>query len=82
MLATGNKSFYTVTDGATHFTTFRLSTNENSGQDDFIILNNIQKSKKIWSNSGGVITDLGDGIINLEFLSKMNTIGGDVLQSH
>jgi 3-hydroxyacyl-CoA dehydrogenase len=25
--------------------------------------------------------DLGDGIINLEFLSKMNTIGGDVLQA-
>jgi 3-hydroxyacyl-CoA dehydrogenase len=48
------------------------------GQDDFIILNNIRESKKIWSNSGGVITDLGDGIINLEFLSKMNTIGGDV----
>jgi 3-hydroxyacyl-CoA dehydrogenase len=36
--------------------------------------------QKIWSNSGGVITDLGDGI-NLEFLSKMNTIGGDVLQA-
>jgi hypothetical protein len=54
------------TDGATHFTTF-LCTNV-PGQDDFIILNNIQQ--KIWSNSGGVITDLGDGIINLEFLSK------------
>jgi 3-hydroxyacyl-CoA dehydrogenase len=31
--------------------------------------------------NGGGITDLGDGIINLEFLSKMNTIGGDVLQA-
>jgi 3-hydroxyacyl-CoA dehydrogenase len=28
------------------------------------------KAKKIWSNSGGVITDLGDGIINLEFYQK------------
>jgi 3-hydroxyacyl-CoA dehydrogenase len=45
------------------------------GQDDFIILNNIRENME---NSGGVITDLGDGIINLEFLSKMNTIGGDV----
>jgi 3-hydroxyacyl-CoA dehydrogenase len=49
------------------------------GQDDFIILNNIRESKKIWSNSGGVITDLGDGIIRVPF--KMNTIGGDVLQA-
>jgi 3-hydroxyacyl-CoA dehydrogenase len=43
MLA-GNKSFYTVTDGATHFTTFRLKHKQNLGQDDFIILNNIQKN--------------------------------------
>jgi 3-hydroxyacyl-CoA dehydrogenase len=34
----------------------------------------------VWSNSGGIITDLGDGILNLEFQSKMNTIG-DVLQA-
>jgi hypothetical protein len=51
------------------FTIFLLKHKQNSGQDDFIILNNIRESKKIW-NSGGVITDLGDGIINLEFLSK------------
>jgi hypothetical protein len=28
MLAAGNKSFYTVTDGATHFTIFLLKTNK------------------------------------------------------
>jgi 3-hydroxyacyl-CoA dehydrogenase len=43
MLAAG-KSFYTVTDGATHFTTF-LKHKQNSGQDDFIILNNIHAKK-------------------------------------
>jgi hypothetical protein len=31
----------------------------------------------VWS-SGAIITDLGDGILNLEFNQKMNTIGGDV----
>jgi 3-hydroxyacyl-CoA dehydrogenase len=35
----------------------------------------------VWSNSGAIIQDLGDGILNLEFQSKMNTIGGDVLQA-
>ena len=49
------------------------------GQDAFIILNNIRGSKKVWGNSGAIIEDLGDGILNLEFQSKMNTIGGDVL---
>ncbi|MBT5977638.1 MAG: 3-hydroxyacyl-CoA dehydrogenase/enoyl-CoA hydratase family protein [Flavobacteriales bacterium] len=33
----------------------------------------------VWENSGSVITDLGDGILNIEFTTKMNTIGGDVL---
>ena len=81
MLASGNTSFYTVKDGATYF--YDIATKSQKkipGQDAFIILNNIRESKKIWSNSGSVITDLGDGIINLEFQSKMNTIGGDVLQ--
>jgi 3-hydroxyacyl-CoA dehydrogenase len=32
-----------------------------------------------FKNSGVVIEDLGDGILNCEFQSKMNTIGGDVL---
>jgi len=49
------------------------------GQDAFIILDNIRKSKEVFKNSGVVVEDLGDGILNLEFQSKMNTIGGDVL---
>ncbi|MCY1496812.1 putative 3-hydroxyacyl-CoA dehydrogenase [compost metagenome] len=81
MLSSGNKSFYTIKDGATYFYD-RASKSQKKvpGQDAFIILNNIRESKKVWSNSGAVIHDLGDGILNLEFQSKMNTIGGDVLQ--
>lgn len=80
MLASGSTSFYTVKDGATYY--YNISTKSQTkvpGQDSFIILNNIRDSKKVWSNSGAVIHDLGNGILNLEFQSKMNTIGGDVL---
>ncbi len=81
MLASGNKSFYTIKDGATYYYDIASKSQKKiPGQDAFIILNNIRESKKVWSNSGAVITDLGDGILNLEFQSKMNTIGGDVLQ--
>jgi len=81
MLASGNKSFYTIKDGATYYYDIASKSQKKiPGQDSFIILNNIRESKKVWSNSGAVITDLGDGILNLEFQSKMNTIGGDVLQ--
>ena len=80
MLTSGNSSFYSVKDGATYF--YNVPTKSQTkvpGQDAFIILNNIRESKKVWSNSGAIIQDLGDGILNLEFQSKMNTIGGDVL---
>ncbi len=81
MVALGNTKFYTVNEGATHY--YDISSKKQikiPGQDSFIILNNIRESKKVWSNSGVIIQDLGDGILNVEFQSKMNTIGGDVIQ--
>ncbi|CAM4358317.1 3-hydroxyacyl-CoA dehydrogenase/enoyl-CoA hydratase family protein [Zobellia roscoffensis] len=80
MKASGNDSFYSVKDGATYFYDIpKKSAEKIPGQDAFIILDNIRKSKEVFKNSGVVIEDLGDGILNVEFQSKMNTIGGDVL---
>ncbi|RIV68365.1 3-hydroxyacyl-CoA dehydrogenase/enoyl-CoA hydratase family protein [Flagellimonas aequoris] len=80
MKATGINSFYTVKDGATYFYDISKKSMEKvPGQDAFIILDNIRKSNEVFKNSGVVIEDLGDGILNCEFQSKMNTIGGDVL---
>ncbi|REH45067.1 3-hydroxyacyl-CoA dehydrogenase [Tenacibaculum gallaicum] len=80
MLASGQTSFYTVKDGATYY--YDVPAKEQvkkPGQDSFIILDNIRKTTEVFKNSGVVIEDLGDGILNCEFQSKMNTIGGDVL---
>jgi len=80
MLASGSKSFYTVKEGATYFYDIPKKSQEKiPGQDAFIILDNIRKSNEVFKNTGVVIEDLGDGILNCEFQSKMNTIGGDVL---
>lgn len=80
MLASGNKTFYSVKEGASYAYDLSDKTQKKiPGQDAFIILNNIRESKKVWENKDSVITDLGDGILNMEFRSKMNTIGGDVL---
>ncbi len=49
------------------------------GQNAFIILDNIRKEKTLWKNSGASIIDLGDGVINFEIHSKMNSLGGEVL---
>lgn len=81
MLASGKNSFYTVKDGATYYYDIpSKSYKKIPGQDAFIILNNIRESKKVWGNSDATLIDLGDGIVNLEFHSKMNTIGSGVLQ--
>ncbi|MBL7473112.1 3-hydroxyacyl-CoA dehydrogenase/enoyl-CoA hydratase family protein [Robertkochia sediminum] len=80
MLEAGITSFYSVKDGATHYYDIPQKKHiKKPGQDAFIILDNIRKSNEVWKNSGVVIEDLGDGILNVEFRSKMNTIGGDVL---
>ena len=80
MLASGSKSFYSVKEGATYYyDNPSKSQTKKPGQDGFIILNNIRKSNEVFKNSGVVIEDIGDGILNVEFQSKMNTIGGDVL---
>ncbi|WP_448607382.1 3-hydroxyacyl-CoA dehydrogenase/enoyl-CoA hydratase family protein [Paenimyroides ceti] len=81
MLSSGKNSFYTVKDGATYYYDIpSKSYKKIPGQDAFIILNNIRESKKVWGNSDATLIDLGDGIVNLEFHSKMNTIGSGVLQ--
>ena len=80
MLASGSTSFYSVKDGATYaYDIPKKSQEKIPGQDSFIILDNIRKTSEVFKNSGVVVEDLGDGILNVEFQSKMNTIGGDVL---
>ncbi|PHS67954.1 MAG: 3-hydroxyacyl-CoA dehydrogenase [Flavobacterium sp.] len=80
MLDAGIEEFYTIKNGATYYYDIPQKKHVKvPGQDSFIILNNIRKSNEVFKNSGVVIEDLGDGILNVEFQSKMNTIGGDVL---
>ncbi|MXV37932.1 3-hydroxyacyl-CoA dehydrogenase [Flavobacteriaceae bacterium Ap0902] len=82
MLQNGKESFYQVSsEGNKQY--YDIDTDDYKtipGQDAFIILDNIRKSKEIWSNKDASVQDLGDGIINLEFRSKMNSIGGGVIQ--
>ena len=80
MLSNGEPSFYSVKEGATFYYDIPAKSHlKKPGQDSFIILDNIRKTNEVWKNSGAVIEDIGDGILNLEFQSKMNTIGADVL---
>jgi 3-hydroxyacyl-CoA dehydrogenase len=77
MIAAGNKSFYKVESGQ------RLAYDPASktykpipGGGDFIVL---RHNKEVWKNSAAQVFDLGEGVLGLQWQSKMNSIGGDVL---
>lgn len=82
MLTAGNTTFYSVKNGANYY--YDISSKSQvkiPGQDSFIILDNIREAKTIWKNEDACIQHLGDGVLNVEFQSKMNTLGGGVLQA-
>ncbi|MGJ1363830.1 3-hydroxyacyl-CoA dehydrogenase NAD-binding domain-containing protein [Sphingobacterium spiritivorum] len=81
MLNAGHESFYKVENGVRHYYDIASKSYKAiPGAEDLIVLDHIRETKTIWKNSGVSIIDLGDGIINCEFHTKMNTIGGDVIQ--
>ncbi|GGH75740.1 3-hydroxyacyl-CoA dehydrogenase [Filimonas zeae] len=50
------------------------------GGESFIILSNY-KEKTVWKNSNAALYDIGDGVAALQWNTKMNTIGGEVLEA-
>ncbi|MGI9530448.1 3-hydroxyacyl-CoA dehydrogenase NAD-binding domain-containing protein [Lutimonas sp.] len=82
MLANGNSSFYSIEQGSKFYYDLQSGKlHKVPGQDAFIILDNIREATTVWSNNEASIQHLGDGVLNVEFQSKMNTIGGGVLQA-
>ena len=81
MLDAGNESFYKTEDGVKKFYDIQSKSYQTiPGSESLIVLDNLRDKHTIWKNSGVSIIDLGDGIINAEIHTKMNTIGGDVIQ--
>ncbi|MCC9136432.1 3-hydroxyacyl-CoA dehydrogenase/enoyl-CoA hydratase family protein [Pontibacter silvestris] len=79
MLQHNKESFYIVENGKRRY--YDIQSNEYKaipGAENFIILDNLRGSSVVWKNSGASLIDLGDGILNVEFHTKMNTMGGDV----
>ncbi len=81
MVKSGNTSFYTTENGTLNYYNIPDKAQEKvAGMENFIVLDNIRENSTIWSNSGCNLTDIGDGIVNLEWRTKMNSIGGEVLE--
>lgn len=83
MLQAGNTSFYKIEHGKrlaySPLSKTYISTAGEAQQKSFIILNNYS-DKIIWKNSACTLYDIGDEVAALEWKTKMNTIGGEVLE--
>ncbi|MFT6845482.1 MAG: 3-hydroxyacyl-CoA dehydrogenase [Flavobacteriales bacterium] len=81
MKSAGFTSFYKVEKGVKKYYDVALKSYKAiPGLEKLVSLANLRESNTVWKNSGASIVDLGDGVINLEFHTKMNTIGGEVIE--
>lgn len=81
MLKSGQKTFYELRNDVLHFYSVKgKEMEEVPGVRELIILDHIRDSKTIWKNSECNVIDLGDGILNVEFRSKANSLGSGVLE--
>ncbi len=80
MLAAGINAFYKVEKGKRYYYDIPSKAYKAiPGMDELIILEN-KRSNIIWNNPGASIYDLGDGILGLEFHTKMNALGAEPMQ--
>ncbi len=81
MLENGFDRFYTVEDGNRKYYDIESSSYKTiPGTEDLLILSDVEAANTVWENDGATISDLGDGILNISFHTKMNSIGSEVLQ--
>ena len=73
-------SFYKVVDGKRYY--YDVATQDYKiipGASSFIILSDL-KEKTIWKNVACNLVDIGDGVAGFSWNTKMNSIGGEVLE--
>lgn len=81
MLESGAESFFIVEEGQRKYYDVPTKSYKSiAGTEDMLVLDNLRKSNVVWGNSGSTIFDLGDGVLGLEFHTKMNTLGGEVVE--
>ena len=82
MLKNGAKSFYKNENGVRKF--YDISSKSYKvipGNEDIISLDVLRETNVLYTNEEATIFDIGDDVLNVEFHSKMNVIGGGTLQA-
>ncbi|BDD11182.1 3-hydroxyacyl-CoA dehydrogenase [Fulvitalea axinellae] len=81
MQEAGCETFYKVENGVRKFYDIQSKSYKPvPGTEGMILLDNLRQNNVVWSNTGVSLFDIGDGVLNLEFHTKMNTLGGEVIE--
>lgn len=81
MLHAGIESFYNAHSGQKLYFDIAAHTYKTiPGTESVILLDTLRKTHKLWGNAGSSIFEIGDGVLCLEFHSKMNSIGPEVIE--
>lgn len=81
MVKAGHTSFYKSAAGKKqYYDQIAKAYKTVPGTEEFIILDNYREQAPVFKNDEVVLHDIGDGVLCLEFTSKMNSIGEGVLR--
>ena len=82
MLEAGIENFYKVENGKLYYYDIPAKAYKViPGSEQKLSLGVLKNTNLVWQNKEASIIDLGDGVLNVEFHSKMNTIGAGTLQA-
>jgi 3-hydroxyacyl-CoA dehydrogenase len=81
MVAKGQNSFFQLSEGIRmEYIPESQKQEKASSVSGAILLSDLRSSKPLFTNAGSTVHHLGDGVLCLEFHTKMNTIGSEVVE--
>ncbi|MEM6642785.1 MAG: 3-hydroxyacyl-CoA dehydrogenase/enoyl-CoA hydratase family protein [Bacteroidota bacterium] len=81
MLDAGHTAFYKFEQGKKHYYDIpSKSYKVVPGTEGLIFLDAFKDNSVVWQKQGATIYDIGDGVLNLEFHTKMNSVDADVIE--
>ena len=81
MVKAGHTSFYKREGGSLKYYDINAGDYKvKPGTESFVILDNYRDQAPVFKNSEVILHDIGDGVLNLEFISPHNSIGEGVLR--
>lgn len=81
MLEAGHDSFYKFENGKKQYYDIPSKTYKVvPGTEGLILLDAYKENSIVWENEGATIFDIGDGVLNVEFHTKMNSISAEVIE--